>query len=58
MNVGTGITLTRARSLTMSLSFTTRCLGIAVALCASGFLPAELAAQAPSKVLVVNTQDA
>ena len=41
------------------MSFTTRCLGIALAMCASGMFSTELTAeQPPSKVLVVNTQDA
>ena len=41
------------------MSFTTRCLSLALAICACGMFSTELAAQqSPSKVLVVNTQDA
>lgn len=41
------------------MSFTTRCLSLASAVCACGMFSTELAAQPPpSKVLVVNTQDA
>lgn len=41
------------------MKFTTRCLGLALALCASGVCSTDLEAQQPpSKVLVVNTQDA
>lgn len=41
------------------MSFTTRCLGLVMGLCASGMFSNDLTAQQPpSKVLVVNTQDA